>query len=75
MADDPYKVLGLDRSASDEDVRRNFRRLAKELHPDLHPGNVEASDRFKKVTAAYDLLGDPQKRRRYDAARWPRSWR
>jgi len=67
MADDPYKILGLDRSASDEDIRRTFRRLAKELHPDVNPDNTEAADRFKKVTAAYDLLGDPQKRRRYDA--------
>ncbi len=67
MAEDPYKILGLERSASEDDIRRTFRRLAKELHPDLRPGDAAASERFKKVTVAYDLLSDAEKRRRFDA--------
>jgi DnaJ-class molecular chaperone len=67
MADDPYTILGLTKNASDEDIRRAFRRLAKELHPDLRPDDAAAAERFKKVTGAYDLLGDPEKRRRYDS--------
>jgi len=63
MADDPYAVLGVTRNASDEDVRRAFRKLAKELHPDISKGTEE---RFKKVTSAYEILGDPQKRSAFD---------
>lgn len=66
MADDPYSVLGLDRTASDEDIRRAFRRLAKELHPDLNPNDKAASQRFQRVATAYELLGDTDKRQRYD---------
>ena len=67
MAEDPYKVLGLQKGASDDEIRRAFRRLAKELHPDVKPGDTEAAERFKKVAAAYDILGDTDKRRRFDA--------
>jgi DnaJ-class molecular chaperone len=66
MADDPYGVLGVSRNASDDDIRRAFRKLAKELHPDLHPGDKAAAERFKKVSVAYELLSDPNKRARYD---------
>ncbi|GBD43496.1 Curved DNA-binding protein [bacterium HR40] len=66
MAEDLYAVLGVERNASQEDIRRAYRRLAKELHPDFHPGDKEAEERFKKVTAAYEILGDPEKRARYD---------
>lgn len=66
MAEDPYKVLGLEKTASDDDVRRAFRQLAKQLHPDLHPGDNAAAERFKKVSAAYDILGDADKRKKYD---------
>jgi DnaJ-class molecular chaperone len=66
MAEDPYKVLGLEKTASEDDVRRAFRKLAKELHPDLHPGDKAAAEQFKKVSAAYDVVGDPEKRKKYD---------
>lgn len=67
MGGDPYGVLGVKRSASDEEVRQAFRRLAKSCHPDLHPGDKAAADRFKTLSSAYDLLGDPEKRRQFDA--------
>lgn len=63
MADDPYATLGVPRAASDEDIRRAFRKLAKENHPDVAPGNAE---KFKKITAAYDILGDAEKRKKFD---------
>jgi DnaJ-class molecular chaperone len=66
MADDLYKVLGVTKGARDDEIRRAYRRLAKELHPDVRPNDPAASERFKLVTAAYDILGDATKRRRYD---------
>jgi DnaJ-class molecular chaperone len=67
MAEDPYKVLGVPRDAPDEEIRRVYRKLAKQLHPDLNPSNPAASEeRFKKVSSAYDIVGDPVKRKQYD---------
>lgn len=66
-ATDPYATLGVSRDAGDEEIRRAFRRLAKELHPDLHPSDAAAAERFKRVSAAYDIIGDPPKRRQYDS--------
>ena len=67
MAEDPYKVLGVPRDAPDEEIRSAYRKLAKQLHPDLNPVNkASAEERFKKVSSAYDIVGDPVKRRQYD---------
>lgn len=63
---DPYDTLGLPRSASQDDIKRAYRRLVKELHPDLNPGDAIVEQRFKEVSAAYDLLGDKDKRARFD---------
>jgi len=64
---DPYEILGVERAASADDIQKAYRRLAKKLHPDLNPGNKEAEERFKEVTAANGLLSDPDKRRRFDS--------
>jgi DnaJ-class molecular chaperone len=66
LSTDPYTVLGVKKDASAEEIQKVYRRLAKKLHPDLNPGNTQAEEKFKAVTAAYDLLGDPAKRTRYD---------
>jgi DnaJ-class molecular chaperone len=64
---DPYQTLGLTKTATEEDIRRAYRKLAKEFHPDLNPGNKEAEARFKDISAAYTLLSDPEKRKAFDA--------
>lgn len=66
MAGDPYKELGVARGASQDEIRKAFRKLAKEFHPDKNPGDKAAEDRFKRITAAFDLLGDEEKRRKFD---------
>jgi DnaJ-class molecular chaperone len=66
LSTDPYQVLGVKRTATQADIQKAYRRLAKKLHPDLNPGDKAAEDRFKEVSAAYDLLGDPEKRSRFD---------
>src|ERR1700751_955592 len=66
MAQTPYEVLGVKPDASAEDIRKVDRKLAKQYHPDLNPGKPAAEERFKAVSAAYDLLSDPEKRARYD---------
>ncbi|HEY2482971.1 MAG TPA: J domain-containing protein [Caulobacteraceae bacterium] len=67
MAQDPYRELGVSRGASADEIRKAFRKLAKQHHPDANPGNAASEERFKRVSAAFDLLGDPDKRRRFDA--------
>jgi DnaJ-class molecular chaperone len=62
----PYEVLGVKSDASPDEIRSAYRKLAKQLHPDLNPGKPEAEARFKQVTGAYDLLSDADKRARYD---------
>lgn len=66
MADDPYTVLGVARDATEEQIRRAYRRLAKQYHPDLNPGDKAAEERFKAVSAANEILSDPERRGRYD---------
>jgi DnaJ-class molecular chaperone len=66
MSDDLYATLGVARDASQEDIKRAYRKLAKEMHPDLNPDKPEVGERFKQVTAAYDILSDPERRGRYD---------
>jgi DnaJ-class molecular chaperone len=66
VAQDPYKELGVSRSASKDEIRKAFRSLAKDLHPDRNAGDKTTEERFKRVTAAFDLLGDEEKRARYD---------
>lgn len=66
MAEDPYKTLGVARDASPEAIKAAYRKLARKHHPDLNPGKPEAEARFKAVSAANDLLSDPDKRARFD---------
>ena len=67
MARDPYQELGVSRSASADEIRKAFRKLAKQHHPDTNPGNKAAEERFKQVSAAFDILGDAEKRKKFDA--------
>src|SRR5688500_20093143 len=66
---DYYRVLGIPATASEKDVTSAYRKLAKKLHPDANPNDRGAEERFKDVSAAYDVLGDPAKRKEYDEAR------
>jgi DnaJ-class molecular chaperone len=66
MADDPYEILGVKRDAAADDLRKAYRTLARKLHPDLNPGDKAAEEKFKRVSAAYDIVGDAEKRGRYD---------
>lgn len=63
----PYETLGVASNASQDDIRKAYRKAAKETHPDLNPGKPEAEKRFKEINAANDIIGDPDKRKRYDA--------
>ena len=63
---DPYDILGVDRQATPAEIKRAYRRLAKEHHPDRNPNNEQAEQRFKEVQAAYEVLGDAERRAQYD---------
>ena len=68
MFDDPYKVLGVSPDASDEEIKRAYRRLAKKYHPDLNPGDQEAARKMQEVNAAYEQIKDPDKFRQQQAS-------
>ena len=67
MSDDPYEILGVPKTASHDEIKKAYRKLAKALHPDLHPDDAGKKAEFQAVSAAYGLLGDPEKRKRFDA--------
>ncbi|HWO82983.1 MAG TPA: molecular chaperone DnaJ [Solirubrobacterales bacterium] len=66
MADELYKTLGVSKKATDEEIKKAYRKLARTYHPDRNPDDKEAEERFKEISAAYDVLGDPEKRKEYD---------
>ncbi|HEX9777282.1 MAG TPA: DnaJ C-terminal domain-containing protein [Geopsychrobacteraceae bacterium] len=66
MADDYYATLGVDRKADDKAMKKAYRKLAQQYHPDRNPGDKQAEERFKKIAEAYAVLSDPEKRRQYD---------
>lgn len=64
---DYYKILGVDRNASQEEIKKAYRKLAKKYHPDSNPGDKNAEEKFKEINEAYEVLGDEEKRKKYDA--------
>ena len=71
---DPYDVLGIEPGATLDEVKRAYRALAKELHPDANPDDTVAANRFREATEAYDLLSDPERRADYDSGGWRRGY-
>src|SRR5580765_3084335 len=67
MMRDPYEVLGVPKAASEADIKKAFRTLAKKHHPDKHAGDAAAQKRFQEISGAYDILGDKDKRAQFDA--------
>jgi len=66
LSSNPYSILGVSRSASESEIKKSYRRKAKSLHPDQHPGDKAKAEAFKKVSSAYEILGDETKRAQYD---------
>jgi molecular chaperone DnaJ len=67
VADELYKTLGVSKKATDEEIKKAYRKLARKYHPDRNPGDTEAEEKFKEISAAHDVLSDPEKRKEYDA--------
>ena len=63
---DYYKILGVDKQASQKDIQKAYRKLARKHHPDLNPGDKAAEEKFKEINEANEVLSDPEKRKRYD---------
>ena len=66
---DYYETLGVSKTATDKEIKKAYRKLASDFHPDKNPGNTVAEEKFKEVSAAYDVLGDEAKRKEYDEVR------
>jgi curved DNA-binding protein len=67
MGEDYYKILGVEKSATEEDIKKAYRKLAMKFHPDRNPGNKQAEEKFKKISEAYAVLSDQEKRKQYDS--------
>src|ERR1044072_3398650 len=63
---DYYKILGIEKNASEEDIKKAYRKLARKLHPDLNPNDKEAHKKFQQINEANEVLSDPEKRKKYD---------
>src|SRR4051795_9551511 len=68
---DYYKTLGVAKNASQDEIKKSYRKLARQYHPDRNEGNKDAEERFKAVQQAYDVLGEPEKRKQYDRGTGP----